>query len=328
MDSFADSKEAFDFGFWLEMYSFDSVGVAFFGQAFGFLRDSIDYKGYIHSVHLAMPFLTLLTVTPYYMRPFLLLIAVCIPRLLKAVLAVEDIKKTAIIETKIATERTLEVTEKRPDLLSQLLAIVQEKGEKVNYSHREITSDMWVAIMAGADSTSISMRSVFYFLMKHPEKLEKARAEVDAAFENGTLSSPVQYGQLASLPYLVATVKEALRLFSAFAVSMPRYAPSQGITLCGKHIPAGYTVGMNPAIVSHDPNVFGEDAHEFVPERWLQSEDRTRLALTQIYKVTAEVLHRFDFEMAHDRPWKTHNASFNVQTGVECKFKRRSSMVV
>lgn len=131
--------------------------------------------------------------------------------------------------------------------------------------------------MAGADSTSISMRSVFYFLMKHPEKLEKARAEVDAAFENGTLSSPVQYGQLTSLPYLVATVKEALRLFSAFAVSMPRYAPSQGITLCGKHIPAGYTVGMNPAIVSHDPNVFGEDAHEFVPERWLQSEDRTRV---------------------------------------------------
>jgi cytochrome P450 len=80
------------------------------------------------------------------MRPFLLLIAVCIPRLLKAVLAVEDIKKTAIIETKIATERTLEMTEKRPDLLSQLLAIVQEKGEKVNYSHREITSDMWVAM--------------------------------------------------------------------------------------------------------------------------------------------------------------------------------------
>jgi hypothetical protein len=127
-------------------YSFDSVGVAFFGQAFGFLKDSIDYNNYIHSVHLAMPFLTLLTVTPYYVRPFLLLVAVCIPRLLKAVLAVEDIKKNAIIETKTATERSLEVTGKRPDLLSQLLAIVQEKGEKVNYSHREITSDMWVAM--------------------------------------------------------------------------------------------------------------------------------------------------------------------------------------
>jgi len=93
-----------------------------------------------------MPFLTLLTVTPYYIRPILLLVAVCIPRLLKAVLAIEDIKKSAIVETKAAMERTSEVTEKRPDLLSQLLAIVQEKGEKVNYSHREITSDMWVGM--------------------------------------------------------------------------------------------------------------------------------------------------------------------------------------
>jgi hypothetical protein len=164
LGSFADGKEAFDFGLWLEMlvvyyqriiivpvltllrYSFDNVGVALFGQAFGFLKNSIDYHDYIHSVHLAMPFLTLLTVTPYYIRPFLLLVAVCIPRLLKAVLAIEDIKKSAIVETKNAMDRSLEVTGKRPDLLSQLLAIVQDKGKKVNYTHKEITSDMWVGM--------------------------------------------------------------------------------------------------------------------------------------------------------------------------------------
>lgn len=127
-------------------YSFDNVGVALFGQAFGFLKNSIDYHDYIHSVHLAMPFLTLLTVTPYYVRPLLLLVAICIPRLFKAVMAIEDIKKSAIVETKSAMDRSLEVTGKRPDLLSQLLAIVQEKGEKVNYSHKEITSDMWVGM--------------------------------------------------------------------------------------------------------------------------------------------------------------------------------------
>jgi hypothetical protein len=127
-------------------YAFDNVGVALFGQAFGFLKDSIDYHNYIHSIHLAMPFLTLLTVTPSYIRPILLLVAVCIPKLLKAVLAIEDIKKAAIAETKAAMDRSLEVTGKRPDLTSQLLAIVQEKGEKVNYSHKEITSDMWVGV--------------------------------------------------------------------------------------------------------------------------------------------------------------------------------------
>jgi cytochrome P450 len=120
------------------------------------------------------------------------------------------------------------------------------------------------------------MRSVFYFLMKNPEKLEKVRAEVDAAFENGTLSSPVQYNQVSSLPYLVAVVKEAGRLFPAFCVRQPRYTPSQGLELCGKYIPVGYTVGMNPAIVSHDYDVYGKDALEFNPERWLESEERTR----------------------------------------------------
>jgi hypothetical protein len=42
-----------------------------------------------------------------------------------------------------------------------------------------------------------------------------------------------------------------------------------------------------------------------------------------MYKVAAEMLHRFTFEMAQDQPWKTHNASFNVQTGVICRLKRR-----
>lgn len=130
--------------------------------------------------------------------------------------------------------------------------------------------------MAGADSTSITMRSIFYFLMKNPEKLEKVRAEVDGAFENGTLSSPAQYVPASSLPYLNAVVREATRLFPAFSVSQPRYVPSGGMELCGKFIPAGYTVGLNPAIIQHDKGVFGEDALEFVPERWLESGDRTR----------------------------------------------------
>lgn len=72
--------------------------------------------------------------------------------------------------------------------------------------------------MDGADSTSIAMRSMFYFLMKNPEKLVKVRAEVDAALENGKLSTPVQYSQAASLPYLSAVVKAATRLFPAFSV--------------------------------------------------------------------------------------------------------------
>lgn len=197
--------------------------------------------------------------------------------------------------------------------------------------------------MAGADSTAIAMRAIFYFLMKDPQRLAKVRKEVDDAYSNGTLSSPAQYGQSATLPYLMAVIKEATRLFPSFQTSMPRHAPAQGLEVCGTHIPAGYRIGMNPAVVQHDKGVFGDDASEFNPERWLESEERTRtmqqaiitfgagtrqctgraLAMAEIYKVVPEILRRFEFEMVHGGEWKTFNAAFNMQIGLDCTFKRR-----
>ncbi|QDS69217.1 hypothetical protein FKW77_000763 [Venturia effusa] len=308
LGSFADSKTNFDFGLWLEMYAFDNIGVVLFGQPFGFVKTGLDYRGYIGSVHLAMPFLTILTVTPTYLRAFLILVAVCFSSLRKAIRAIVDIEHSASRETESAMKRSREVTGNRPDLLSKLLAIVQNKGKKINYTENEIKSDMWVGI-------------VFYFLMKNPEKLVKVRQEIDAAFDSGTLTSPVQYNRASSLPYLGAVIKETIRLFPAFSVSQPRYAPRQGIELCGTLIPAGYIVGLNPAIVQHNKGAFGADALEFRPERWLDDPIRARamekgilgwgagtrtcvgrpLASIQLSKVVVEVLRRFTWEMPHEK---------------------------
>ena len=68
------------------------------------------------------------------------------PKLLKAVIAVDGIRKTAIRETAEAMARNKDVTSKRTDFLSQLLSIVQEKGEKVNFTHNEVQSESWVAV--------------------------------------------------------------------------------------------------------------------------------------------------------------------------------------
>lgn len=124
--------------------------------------------------------------------------------------------------------------------------------------------------IAGSDSTSIGLRSIFYFLLKNPEKLVKARTEVDVAFNEGRLTHPVQQGQSVKLPYLAAVIKESFRLFGPFAAPLQRYPPPQGIVIAGTHIPAGMRVGLNPAVVQHHKEVFGEDASSFRPERWLE----------------------------------------------------------
>jgi cytochrome P450 len=124
--------------------------------------------------------------------------------------------------------------------------------------------------MAGADSTSIGMRSIFYFLMKNPDTLAKVKTEIDIAFADGTLSCPIQYNQSIRLPYLGAVIKESFRFFSPFSAPLQRYSPAEGLVLSGTHIPAGTRVGLNPAVVQHHKEVFGEDAGSFRPERWLE----------------------------------------------------------
>jgi hypothetical protein len=146
LDEFADKGEEFDFGLWLEMYCYDNIGLVFFGEQFGFLKDSIDYGGYIAAVHKSMPFLHILASAPTYARPLLMMTALAIPSLFRAVLAIDGVKKTAERETYKAQARTEEASAKRVDMTSQMLGIVHEKGLKNNFGLREIVSENWTAV--------------------------------------------------------------------------------------------------------------------------------------------------------------------------------------
>jgi cytochrome P450 len=100
----------------------------------------------------------------------------------------------------------------------------------------------YICSIAGSDSTSGALRAIFYFLMKHPEKMSKLIRDIDDAFEDGTLTHPVQYNQAMKVPYLKAVIQESLRLFPPFGVPMPRYAPAAGLQISGYHIPGGSKV--------------------------------------------------------------------------------------
>lgn len=211
--------------------------------------------------------------------------------------------------------------------------------------------------VAGADSVAIALRSVFYYLMKHPPILSKVISEIQQVDAAGKLSSPIKFSETMNyLPYTCACIKEATRIFPSFAIHMPRLAPPEGLELSGYHIPAGYRAGMNAAVVQRDRSVFGPDADEYRPERWLESPEHSfamergmlnfgggtrtcsgkhvsvsivyallsdlsltlelQIALAEMHKLIPEVLRHFDMKMAHNRPWKTRNAGFLKQKDI------------
>ena len=92
---------------------------------------------------------------------------------------------------------------------------------------------------AGSDTTAIAMRSVFYHLMKNPEVYAELIEEIDDATTSGQLSSPPTFREASELPFLCATIKEAMRLHPSVGLTMPRITPAGGLEVAGRHIPPG-----------------------------------------------------------------------------------------
>lgn len=55
-------------------------------------------------------------------------------------------------------------------------------------------------------------------------------------------------------------------------MGLPRVAPKGGIEIGGRHFPEGTTLSINPWVLHRNKEIWGADANEFRPERWLGPE--------------------------------------------------------
>ena len=74
--------------------------------------------------------------------------------------------------------------------------------------------------------------------------------------------------------FRLAVTNEALRIHPSTGLILERRCPKGGVVLHGKHIPENAIIGVNCWVVNRDKSIFGEDAHEFRPERWIDSDPK------------------------------------------------------
>jgi cytochrome P450 len=179
------------------------------------------------------------------------------------------------------------------------------------------------------------MQTLIVYLLNHPSTFEKVMSEVNSATKRGLLSSPIpQYSEvLAHLPYYIACLHETMRLNPVVSNLLPRLVSPGGIKLGGNFVPEGVEVTSNPYIVHRDKAIYGEDAEEFRPERWLEDESKAKeyakynlafgygsriclgkdIAMMELFKGPLEFFRRFRFESA---VWGGKNPRFVVKGGV------------
>lgn len=134
----------------------------------------------------------------------------------------------------------------------------------------QIVNWLMLSILAGGDTTAATMRAVVYYLAKNPAAYQKLTDELDSA----KLQLPAQWADVEHLPYLSAVLHESMRVNPGIAMLFERVVPAAGYTLPdGRYLPGGTKVGHNPAVTNRDYQVFGEDADEFDPDRWMKRVD-------------------------------------------------------
>ena len=111
-------------------------------------------------------------------------------------------------------------------------------------------------------------------LLNHPEALNKAQAEIDAAVGTSRL---VTADDLSRLPYLQCIIHETFRLYPAAPLLLP-HESSADCKVGGYDVPRGTMLLVNVYAIHRDPAVW-EDPAEFRPERFEDGEAEGRLLM-------------------------------------------------
>jgi cytochrome P450 family 135 len=154
------------------------------------------------------------------------------------------------IYREIADRRAAEDLAERDDILSMLVAARHEDGSPM--SDAEIRDELLTLLVAGHETTATALSWAVERLVRHPEKLERLRAEALAGGD----------------AYLTATIQETLRLRPVIVLVIRKL--TEPVEIGGYELPAGAAVTPCIHLVHRNPEIYPEP-DRFLPERFLET---------------------------------------------------------
>lgn len=172
---------------------------------------------------------------------------------------------TSLVDGRIA-QRQAQADDDRPtdDLLAMLLAVRDADGSGL--SAAELHDQCMVMFQAGHETSATALLWWSWLLASHPEAAAQACAEVDEQLAGRDPTA----ADSANLPYLIATLKEAMRLYPPIAALLTRRA-KRDFELAGRQVPRGTLLRITPWVIQRDPRWFPEP-EAFRPGRFLRDE--------------------------------------------------------
>lgn len=240
-------------------------------------------------------------------------------KLLKSTSSVVEFAKKRMTERHLDEKYTQKSSSRisvRKDFLTRF---TEARAKDPTFISEDRVLALTVANMfAGSDTTAITLRAIFYYLLKDPPKMRKLTDELSSQDQDGRFSRDdvlVRWDEVRELPYLGAVINEALRCHPAVGLPLERIAPPQGIHVAGYHIPGGTIIGCSAWVLHRDEAIFGPSPADFRPERWIDATEEQQalmkktlfsfgagsrtcigknISLLEMYKLVPAVLRTFE----------------------------------
>lgn len=293
LGDFARTGETIDFSPWASYFAFDVVGEVALGGPIGFVEAGTDLEQIISSIHTLFYFAANLGYLPLQSKPIMS------PTVHKVAGMLGSKEGGSIHFNNWLAQQIHKRRARGPpkegqpgDMLDHFITMKTPDGSPVGDT--EVVAEMGNIIGAGADTTSIGIRTVIGQLMLHQDSYARVQKEVDQAYRDlGFSDEPgagsITFAVASELPFLSACVKEGLRLHPSILWQLPRKAPAQGINVKGYYIPGSATVSISPLTQNRCQEVFGQDAHDWRPERWIAGEGSTEQQVRDMNKFDTTV---------------------------------------
>ncbi|KAI0263457.1 cytochrome P450 [Gloeopeniophorella convolvens] len=278
---------------WLSRLTLDIVGEAAFDARFGSLEDpdapmmkrlrnlAVDFS--LNPSVLALAFRALWRYIPEYPLKLIRYLPMREFRRFKLYHYLRKLSRRMRRNSMIHSDGT--------DVMSVLLRASASEGSNGKITKEEVNSQIATLLLAGHDTISSSLTWYLWEMAKHTVAQARIRKEIASARKGRGDQDQLSIGDLNAMTYFQATLKESMRLHPAVWIIareaghddvIPLALPitmKSGEEISSIPIKKGTPIDIMIDVYNRLPSIWGDDADEWRPERFLDAENQTRTSL-------------------------------------------------
>ncbi|RIB00172.1 cytochrome P450 [Gigaspora rosea] len=213
------------------------------------------------------------------------------------------------------------------DIMSTLIQTNENLSASEQLTFNEICNQITLILTAGHETVSATTSWALYYLAKNPEAQDQLRKEVLEIFTDRNYFPTLK--EIDHLEYLECVLKETLRIVAPLPEFM-RFNVKEEI-MNGYVIPKGTPLCIPAYAIHHDPLIWGDDAEDFNPSRWLDPEIKSnisttnylpfgagrracpgsKMALLELKMILPIIIRNFKFRIVEDFTFKKRTQGFS-----------------